>query len=202
MFARTPRHRYNPVAGAVSTPDSLQTLRLRSTAPHEANHAELIEHAHTFLPGSHPTRSTSSGQPGPSAREQALFIAAPIPCGARADHRCAARGHLRAPHGWPHRPASPGWNSPCHKHHGKPPTISGRWRGVRAQLAHIHSLEVGIKTLANRLSLPVGEKGTKRAPGGYRTRQERFQKRAATASAEGPAGAGVGRSRQGASTRR
>ncbi|MEU6652056.1 IS200/IS605 family accessory protein TnpB-related protein [Streptomyces sp. NPDC046900] len=46
----------------------------------------------------------------------------------------------------------------------------------RAQLAHIHSLEAGIKTIAHRLSLPVGEKGTKRAPGGYRTRQEWFQK--------------------------
>ncbi|MGW2938974.1 IS200/IS605 family accessory protein TnpB-related protein [Streptomyces sp. NPDC001156] len=46
----------------------------------------------------------------------------------------------------------------------------------RAQLAHIHSLEAGIKTIANRLSLPVGEKGSKRAPGGYRTRQEWFQK--------------------------
>ncbi|MGI5519227.1 IS200/IS605 family accessory protein TnpB-related protein [Streptomyces sp. CA-106131] len=46
----------------------------------------------------------------------------------------------------------------------------------RAQLAHIHSLEAGIKTIAHRLSLPVGEKGSKRAPGGYRTRQEWFQK--------------------------
>lgn len=46
----------------------------------------------------------------------------------------------------------------------------------RAQLAHIQSLEAGIRTIAHRLSLPVGEKGTKRAPGGYRTAQEWFAK--------------------------
>ncbi|MGW5462312.1 IS200/IS605 family accessory protein TnpB-related protein, partial [Streptomyces sp. NPDC003996] len=69
-------------------------------------------------------------------------------------------------------------------------TSSSRWAGSitkathdqwalsrRAQLAHIHSLEAGIKTIAHRLSLPVGERGTKRAPGGYRTRQEWFHKR-------------------------
>ncbi|MEU6323795.1 IS200/IS605 family accessory protein TnpB-related protein [Streptomyces sp. NPDC047009] len=68
-------------------------------------------------------------------------------------------------------------------------TSSSRWAGSitkathdqwalarRAQLAHIHSLEAGIKTITHRLSLPVGEKGTKRAPGGYRSRQEWFQK--------------------------
>ncbi|MFF5011960.1 IS200/IS605 family accessory protein TnpB-related protein [Streptomyces sp. NPDC001165] len=42
----------------------------------------------------------------------------------------------------------------------------------RAQEAHIQHLEVGVRTIAHRLSLPVGEPGTKRAPGGYRTRQE------------------------------
>jgi IS605 OrfB family transposase len=46
----------------------------------------------------------------------------------------------------------------------------------RAQLAHIQNLEAGIRTIAHRLSLPVGGKGSKRAPGGYRTRQEWFQK--------------------------
>ncbi|MQY39773.1 hypothetical protein SRB17_78000 [Streptomyces sp. RB17] len=46
----------------------------------------------------------------------------------------------------------------------------------RAQLAHIHSLQAGIRTIAHRLSLPMGEKGTKGAPGGYRTRQEWFAK--------------------------
>ncbi|WP_236050358.1 hypothetical protein [Nonomuraea cypriaca] len=46
----------------------------------------------------------------------------------------------------------------------------------RAQLAHIQGLQTGIKTIEHRLSLPVGEKGTKRVPGGYRTRQEWFAK--------------------------
>ncbi|WP_207232361.1 hypothetical protein [Micromonospora kangleipakensis] len=46
----------------------------------------------------------------------------------------------------------------------------------RAQLAHIQFLEAGIATIGHRLSLPVGEKGSKRAPGGYRTRQEWFAK--------------------------
>ncbi|MFC7262473.1 IS200/IS605 family accessory protein TnpB-related protein [Streptomyces lutosisoli] len=46
----------------------------------------------------------------------------------------------------------------------------------RGQLAHIQSLEAGVRTIAHRLSLPVGEKGSKRAPGGYRTRQEWFTK--------------------------
>ncbi|MFI1730564.1 IS200/IS605 family accessory protein TnpB-related protein [Streptomyces acidicola] len=46
----------------------------------------------------------------------------------------------------------------------------------RGQLAHIHSLEAGIATITHRLSLPVGEKGSKRAPGGYRTRREWFAK--------------------------
>jgi hypothetical protein len=34
------------------------------------------------------------------------------------------------------------------------------------------SLEAGVATIAHRLSLPVGAKGTKRAPGGYRSRRE------------------------------
>lgn len=59
----------------------------------------------------------------------------------------------------------------------------------RARLAHIQSLEAGIETIAHRLSLPVGEKGTKRAPGGYRTRQEVVPKDPAAASAGGSAGA-------------
>ncbi|MFF7311476.1 IS200/IS605 family accessory protein TnpB-related protein [Streptomyces sp. NPDC008137] len=41
----------------------------------------------------------------------------------------------------------------------------------RGQLAHIQSLEAGVRTIAHRLSLPVGEKGSKRAPGGYASRQ-------------------------------
>ena len=46
----------------------------------------------------------------------------------------------------------------------------------RAQLAHIQSLEAGVRTIAHRLSQPVGQKGTKRAPDGYRTKREWFQK--------------------------
>ncbi|MEV7388677.1 IS200/IS605 family accessory protein TnpB-related protein [Streptomyces sp. NPDC091215] len=46
----------------------------------------------------------------------------------------------------------------------------------RGQLAHIQSLQAGIATITHRLSRPVGEKGTKRAPGGYRSRQEWFAK--------------------------
>ncbi|MEU0838601.1 IS200/IS605 family accessory protein TnpB-related protein [Streptomyces sp. NPDC005962] len=46
----------------------------------------------------------------------------------------------------------------------------------RAQYAHIQTLEAGVRTITHRLSLPVGAKGTKRTPGGYRTRQEWFTK--------------------------
>ncbi len=42
----------------------------------------------------------------------------------------------------------------------------------RCQWAHIQGLEAGIATIAHRLSLPVGEKGSKKTPGGYRSRQE------------------------------
>ncbi|GAA2950811.1 IS200/IS605 family element transposase accessory protein TnpB [Streptomyces violaceus] len=42
----------------------------------------------------------------------------------------------------------------------------------RGQLAHIASLEAGMRMIAHRLSLPLGHKGTKRAPGGYRSRRE------------------------------
>ncbi|MEU2678458.1 IS200/IS605 family accessory protein TnpB-related protein [Streptomyces sp. NPDC007107] len=46
----------------------------------------------------------------------------------------------------------------------------------RCQAAHVRSLEAGIKTLRHRLSLPVGQKGTKHAAGGYRSKGEWFQK--------------------------
>ncbi|MFB7612972.1 IS200/IS605 family accessory protein TnpB-related protein [Kitasatospora sp. NPDC056181] len=46
----------------------------------------------------------------------------------------------------------------------------------RGQAAHLDSLDTGIRTTRHRLSLPIGEKGTKRAPGGYRSRQEWFAK--------------------------
>ncbi|MGX5209238.1 IS200/IS605 family accessory protein TnpB-related protein [Streptomyces violaceus] len=65
------------------------------------------------------------------------------------------------------------------------PGSSSRWAGSvtkashdqwalarRGQHAHIKSLQAGIATIAHRLSLPVGEKGSKRAPGGYRSRRE------------------------------
>ncbi|MFE3555583.1 IS200/IS605 family accessory protein TnpB-related protein [Streptomyces sp. NPDC059193] len=46
----------------------------------------------------------------------------------------------------------------------------------RCQLAHIQSLEAGVRTLTHRLSQPVGGKGSKRAPGGYRSKGEWFHK--------------------------
>ncbi|MFJ9589994.1 IS200/IS605 family accessory protein TnpB-related protein [Streptomyces acidicola] len=46
----------------------------------------------------------------------------------------------------------------------------------RGQHAHIQSLEAGVRTIAHRLSLPVGEKGSKRTPGGYRSKGEWFAK--------------------------
>ncbi|MER5794553.1 IS200/IS605 family accessory protein TnpB-related protein [Streptomyces sp. NPDC001980] len=46
----------------------------------------------------------------------------------------------------------------------------------RGLLAYIHRLQAGVRTIAHRLSLPIGEKGSKRAPGGYRSRREWFAK--------------------------
>ncbi|MEU1490166.1 IS200/IS605 family accessory protein TnpB-related protein [Streptomyces sp. NPDC005776] len=46
----------------------------------------------------------------------------------------------------------------------------------RSQTAHIRSLEAGIKVLRHRLSLPIGAAGSKRGPGGYRSRSEWFHK--------------------------
>ncbi|WP_176740228.1 transposase [Streptomyces sp. Ncost-T10-10d] len=46
----------------------------------------------------------------------------------------------------------------------------------RCQAAHIQTLEAGIRTLRHRLSLPIGEPGTKRAAGGYRSKSEWFHK--------------------------
>ncbi|HEY6788950.1 MAG TPA: transposase, partial [Trebonia sp.] len=46
----------------------------------------------------------------------------------------------------------------------------------RCQAAHIHDLEAGVSTLRHRLSQPIGEKGSRRAPGGYRSKGEWFQK--------------------------
>ncbi|WP_415942353.1 IS200/IS605 family accessory protein TnpB-related protein [Streptomyces sp. 067-1] len=65
------------------------------------------------------------------------------------------------------------------------PVSSARWAGAitkashdqralarRGAHAHIQYLEAGVRTLRHRLSLPVGEKGSKRTPGGYRSRRE------------------------------
>ncbi|GAA3378895.1 IS200/IS605 family element transposase accessory protein TnpB [Streptomyces sannanensis] len=46
----------------------------------------------------------------------------------------------------------------------------------RCRLAHIQSLEAGVRTLMHRLSQPVGKKGTRKAPGGYRSQHEWFMK--------------------------
>lgn len=46
----------------------------------------------------------------------------------------------------------------------------------RCQAAHIKTLAAGIHALRHRLALPVGEKGSKRAAGGYRSRSEWFRK--------------------------
>jgi len=46
----------------------------------------------------------------------------------------------------------------------------------RCQYAHLQGLEAGVRTLRHRLSLPVGAKGSKRSPGGYRSRHEWFRK--------------------------
>jgi len=65
------------------------------------------------------------------------------------------------------------------------PLSSSRWAGSitkasqdqwglarRCQSAHIQNLEAGIRTIEHRLSLPVGQKGTEQAPGGYRSQRE------------------------------
>ncbi|MFD7504865.1 IS200/IS605 family accessory protein TnpB-related protein [Streptomyces sp. NPDC059850] len=46
----------------------------------------------------------------------------------------------------------------------------------RGQLAFIQSLEAGVRTITQRLSLPVGAKGSRGLPGGYRSRREWFAK--------------------------
>lgn len=46
----------------------------------------------------------------------------------------------------------------------------------RCQAAHIQDLEAGVRTLRHRLSRPIGEKGSRQAPGGYQSKSEWFQK--------------------------
>lgn len=68
---------------------------------------------------------------------------------------------------------------------GLTPVSSSRWAGAitkashdqwalsrRCQAAHLHGLESGIRTIRHRLSLPVGARGSKGAPGGYRSARE------------------------------
>ncbi|MEU9700851.1 IS200/IS605 family accessory protein TnpB-related protein [Streptomyces sp. NPDC047981] len=65
------------------------------------------------------------------------------------------------------------------------PLSTSRWAGAvtkathdqwalarRGQAAYVQNLENGVKTLRYRLSLPVGAKGSKRTPGGYRSSRE------------------------------
>ncbi|MFC9951548.1 IS200/IS605 family accessory protein TnpB-related protein [Streptomyces prasinus] len=65
------------------------------------------------------------------------------------------------------------------------PLSSARWAGAitktthdqwalarRCALDHIRSLEAGVRMITHRLSLPVGSRGAKKAPGGYRSRRE------------------------------
>ncbi|MFF3621875.1 IS200/IS605 family accessory protein TnpB-related protein [Streptomyces sp. NPDC002467] len=46
----------------------------------------------------------------------------------------------------------------------------------RCQLAYIQNIEAGVRMLTHRLSQPLGGKGSKRAPGGYRSKGEWFHK--------------------------
>ncbi|MEV5572138.1 hypothetical protein AB0L06_19005 [Spirillospora sp. NPDC052269] len=46
----------------------------------------------------------------------------------------------------------------------------------RAQILHLMSLGAGIGVIRDRLSLPIGEKGSRGRPGGYRSKEEWFQK--------------------------
>ncbi|MEU5094421.1 IS200/IS605 family accessory protein TnpB-related protein [Streptomyces sp. NPDC020996] len=46
----------------------------------------------------------------------------------------------------------------------------------RGQSAHISSLQTGVDTITYRLSLPIGAKGSRGRPGGYRSKREWFAK--------------------------
>jgi len=69
----------------------------------------------------------------------------------------------------------------------------------RGLAAHITSLDAGIGMLRHRLSLPVGERGTTKTPGGYRSRQEWHAKSRRLATLEdrrAAAAAGAGAARR------
>jgi hypothetical protein len=55
----------------------------------------------------------------------------------------------------------------------------------RAAAAHVRSLEAGIAMIGHRLSLPVGQPGSKRVPGGYRSAAEWHAKSRRLAGAVG-----------------
>ncbi|MFB7461530.1 IS200/IS605 family accessory protein TnpB-related protein [Streptomyces sp. NPDC056188] len=46
----------------------------------------------------------------------------------------------------------------------------------RGQLAHMQSLRAGVDTITHRLAQPIGAKGSKGSPGGYRSEREWFAK--------------------------
>ena len=65
------------------------------------------------------------------------------------------------------------------------PASSSRWAGSitkashdqwalarRCQWAYLQNLEAGVRTLTHRLSQPIGQKGTRGVPGGYRSARE------------------------------
>jgi hypothetical protein len=55
----------------------------------------------------------------------------------------------------------------------------------RAQWAHLQGLDAGIRMIRHRLSLPVGEPGSRGMPGDYRSRHEWFHKTRRLAILEG-----------------
>ncbi|WP_200815944.1 transposase [Nocardiopsis sp. JB363] len=100
--------------------------------------------------------------------------------GAHLGSLAAADLKARCAHGSNHDSAS--WAA--RKRHLTPES-SSRWAGSitkathdqwalarRGQVAHLRSVEAGITTIRHRLSLPVSAKGTKKKPGGYRSKRE------------------------------
>jgi hypothetical protein len=92
---------------------------------------------------------------------------------------------------WP--AALTGWSTPptrgAARKRGLTAQSSSRWAGsitkathdqwalsLGGQAAHRDCLDAGIRTLRHRLSLPIGEKGSKHAPDGYTSKHEWFQK--------------------------
>ncbi|MFI7232305.1 hypothetical protein ACIBO5_54730 [Nonomuraea angiospora] len=56
-------------------------------------------------------------------------------------------------------------------------TSHDQWAPARrGQADHIRDLQAAIRAITCRLSLPVGKKGTRKEPGGYRSAREWFAK--------------------------